>query len=273
MLVLRQALGHVAHHVLHEGGLGEGVLGDVFLVLALEQGVDGGRARSLGHLDEFLDPAETRHAHGQMDHGALAVRALAADGLGAGTHGHHGHVHFQQEGLALLVQLAGQTAFIRDDALDARRGRGLVHEIGEAEAHIGTARFQAFLDRGQQAAHRLVVDFVVPFFQRFDEAAHVRALERGGQIHTKVHPGHGLAAALGAVAHQQGHGDAADADAVDIDGNLGGMALHVFHYARSCPVVVPLKVPCLTPLQEMSLSASARTRAASPLRMSTSRQL
>ena len=208
-----------------------------------------------------------------MDHGALAVRALAADGLGAGTHGHHGHVHFQQEGLALLVQLAGQTAFIRDDALDARRGRGLVHEIGEAEAHIGTARFQAFLDRGQQAAHRLVVDFVVPFFQRFDEAAHVRALERGGQIHTKVHPGHGLAAALGAVAHQQGHGDAADADAVDIDGNLGGMALHVFHYARSCPVVVPLKVPCLTPLQEMSLSASARTRAASPLRMSTSRQL
>ena len=150
-----------------------------------------------------------------MDHGALAVRALAADGLGAGAHGHHGHVHFQQEGLALLVQLAGQTAFIRDDAFDARRGRGLVHEIGEAEAHIGTARFQAFLDRGQQAAHRLVVDFVVPFFQRFDEAAHVRALERGGQIHTKVHPGHGLAAALGAVAHQQGHGDAADADAVD----------------------------------------------------------
>ena len=50
----RKLLRHVAHHVFHKGGAGKGTLGDEFFIFALEQGVDGGRSRFFGNVDEIL---------------------------------------------------------------------------------------------------------------------------------------------------------------------------------------------------------------------------
>ena len=201
------------------------------------------------------------------------MRAFVADGLGAGADGHDRHVNLKAEVLALIVQFAGEAALIADQSRDARSRSAFFNEIGEAETRIGPSGLKALLDIQQQAAHRLIAYFSVPFFQGLNKAAHVGALECGGQIHAKVHAGNGLLRALGSVAYQQGQAEFAHPHAVYVQGHQRGMALHVFHYARSSPVVVPVKVPCLTPRQAMSLSARARMRLGSPLSTRTSRQL
>jgi hypothetical protein len=57
----------------------------------------------------------------------------------------------------------------------------------------------------------------------------VRALEFGRQIDAQIHPGHGVLASLGPVAHGQGDGQVLDPHAVDAQGHLGRAALNVAH--------------------------------------------
>jgi len=81
------------------------MLGDVFLVGALEQAPELARRLALDAVDEVLDPDEGVDARGHRHVRALVVRAALGDLLRAGAQARHRHQHLEREGLAAVEDL------------------------------------------------------------------------------------------------------------------------------------------------------------------------
>ena len=245
MRMIGKAAGDIAHHVLNKGRPRKGVFSHELLILALEQRIDGRRAGRLGDLDEILDPAEPAHPDRHAHVGPLAVRAFAADGLRARAYGHHGNRHFEQERrLAVLGQLAGQPALIGQNAGAGRRGGVLLHKIRKMKDNMRPAGVQALPHVLKQALHPRVVQILSPVRQSLHKTAHVRALERSGQIHADVHIGDRMLRPLRAIPHQQRQLQPFDPYPVDGQRHRSRTVLYVFHsfplsYSQITKNVIP----------------------------------
>ena len=146
------------------------------------------------------------------------------------THRHHGHRHFKQERrFPFFGQLAGQPARVGQDAGAGGCGRVLLHEIRKAEHDVRPPGVQTLPHVLQKPLHGRVVQLLVPVPQSLHEAAHVRALECGGQVHADVHVRDRVLAPLRAIPHQQRQLQSFDPDPVDGQGHRSRTVLYVFH--------------------------------------------
>ena len=81
----------------------------------------------------------------------------------------------------------------------------------------------------KQALHPRVVQILSPVRQSLHKAAHVRALERSGQIHADVHIGDRMLRPLRAIPHQQRQLQPFDPYPVDGQRHRSRTVLYVFH--------------------------------------------
>ena len=81
----------------------------------------------------------------------------------------------------------------------------------------------------KQALHPRVVQVLSPVRQSLHKAAHVRALERSGQIHADVHIGDRMLRPLRAIPHQQRQLQPFDPYPVDGQRHRSRTVLYVFH--------------------------------------------
>ena len=96
----------------------------------------------------------------------------------------------------------------------------------------------------KQALHPRVVQILSPVRQSLHKTAHVRALERGGQIHADVHIGDRMLRPLRAIPHQQRQLQPFDPYPVDGQRHRSRTVLYVFHsfplsYSQITKNVIP----------------------------------
>ena len=233
VLVLPQPVSDFPHHVFHEHGVRVSLLGDEFLVLALEQGVHFAGGGLLHQPDQVLDPEELLEAHLHPHLPPLVVGPHLADFLAAGAQGGNGHGNaHHQINVAVPVQrpLKGADIFHESPGLAYRRG--FIDEIREGHLDVGALGVKALPGLLQDAFDVPDADVPTAIGENLDEAAHVGAFVPVGEVDVHVNAGHGVLGAVELVQDHDGVGNVFHPHLVDVDSAEAGLLLHVGDYFR-----------------------------------------
>lgn len=221
------AEGDIADQIFDKNRIRIRPLSDVFLIHALEQAEKFAAGGILNQADQILDPDKLPEADGQRDLPPLIVRARLADGLGTRAQRGDGNTHPHDEIHILPIPGGGKTRRVVEQAASTRNRCRLFQEKRELEVEVGGTRMEALLELLQHLRQILHVQDRAVGVEHFDEAAHVGAFVVVWQIHRHLHRGDGALDDMVFVADLDGIAQIFDADAVDRQSAVVGLALCV----------------------------------------------
>lgn len=145
--------GRGAGDVLDEGGVIESLHRDMPLIGALEQGIQRGRGRGLGALDEVFDPDDVRLPSGvvgaanlKFHVSTLVVGPVVADFLAARAEAGNWNIHAYDKISVLAIDVALEVAGVVHQRLGSADGSCPLQKVGELSPDMGALSVESSLE-------------------------------------------------------------------------------------------------------------------------------